>query len=248
MADKKQLIGALRDLGIKENEAEVYTAALSLGPTTALKIARTSGVKRSTVYEALETLAARGYVSMVERGLKRLYVAESPTRLEQELTRRREQFHSLLPEFEALFNLRGNESVIRYYDSIESLKSEYEDLLHILKNKDEYFVYGDPTRWQLSEKDFFKDYIKRRIRINLDARLILSDSALAREYQQFERNFNEKVRLLPEGVQLDMNVTMTRHKIIIHQLIEPVLTIVIENRSLISMQMALFKIMWDKLS
>ena len=40
----------LIDLGLTENEAKVYVAALSLGPATILKIAQAAAIKRTTVY------------------------------------------------------------------------------------------------------------------------------------------------------------------------------------------------------
>ena len=40
----------LREIGLSENEATIYLAALTRGPTTALYLSRASGIKRSTVY------------------------------------------------------------------------------------------------------------------------------------------------------------------------------------------------------
>ena len=52
----------LEKIGLTEKEAAVYLALLKLGPTTALKIARETGIKRPTVYTTLDALKGRGLV------------------------------------------------------------------------------------------------------------------------------------------------------------------------------------------
>ena len=78
----EQLIEILKEIGLSENEAEVYLTSLSLGPTTILKIAKSSGIGRTTVYSVIETLKNKGLIHIKPVGLKQLYVAEHPDRLE----------------------------------------------------------------------------------------------------------------------------------------------------------------------
>ena len=56
MRDEK-LLTILKNIGLSETEANVYLTALSLGPTTILKIARGSGVKRTSVYDVVSALS-----------------------------------------------------------------------------------------------------------------------------------------------------------------------------------------------
>jgi sugar-specific transcriptional regulator TrmB len=54
----KQLV----EIGFTEYEAKAYVALLQLGPATGYQTAKESGVPRSTIYEVLNKLAARGAV------------------------------------------------------------------------------------------------------------------------------------------------------------------------------------------
>lgn len=56
------LIAQLVKLGFTEYEAKVYVALQRCGETTGYQVAKESGVPRSTVYEVLDKLTARGAV------------------------------------------------------------------------------------------------------------------------------------------------------------------------------------------
>ena len=50
----------LQDAGLSETEAKIYLAALELGQTSVSRIARKSGIKRTTIYLSLENLMEKG--------------------------------------------------------------------------------------------------------------------------------------------------------------------------------------------
>lgn len=246
MKKHEQLLDILHKIGLSENESAVYLASLQLGPAKVAQLARASDVKRTTIYPVVETLRRRGLIREKIDGLKTLYVAENPDRLENILAERHKEFQSLFPEFQALYNLDGDQSIIKYYDTEEGLRNVYRELLSELRNGDDYYVIGDPERYDTSNESFFKDFIQKRVRINLNAKVLLTDSDLAKEYKKFERNFGEEVRILPSEVKLDVNVVITDKKVIIHQIIAPHITMVIENKSVVQMQKILFELLWSK--
>jgi sugar-specific transcriptional regulator TrmB len=247
MQNRESLQKMLGKAGLSGHEAQVYLAMLQLGPAPVLKIARESGVKRTTIYAVIEALRARGLVGVEERGLKRVFVAENPSRLGRILEEQKQTLQSFFPELEALYTLRGNDSIIRYYSGVEAIRSVYDELLNELRSGDDYFVYGDPERWDLFDKEYFKSFIERRLRISINAKIILVASEKARSYKEQEQNYREEVQLLPEGVKIDTNMVITPRKIVTHPLTHPVTTIVIETSALVHMQHTLFKVIWDSL-
>ena len=62
---------------------------------------------------------------------------------------------------------------------------------------------------------------------------------------RFFHNLLPSVRILPANYIIDTNVVITDKKIIIHQLDNPVITIVIESKSVISLQKNLFEMLWN---
>lgn len=235
----------LLNMGLNELESKVYLAMLPLGDTSIIKISSRSDVKRTTVYTIIDTLKKKGLVSEKEVGFKKYFFAEDPARLKTIVERKKEELISVLPDLESLYKNKDNSSIVKYYEGLDALKSVYDELLENLKYNDDYFVYGDPERWDSHAQDYFKSFIKRRLRIQLNVKNLLTNSQTAVEYKRFEKNFNEEVRLLPENYSLDVNVVITDKKIIIHKLTNPIITIVIEDKPLINFQKNLFLMMWN---
>ncbi len=248
MQNRESLRKMLTKSGLSDHESGVYLAMLELGPSTVLKISRQAGVKRTTIYAVIEALKAKGLVGVEEKGFKKIYIAENPARLERILEEQKGALKASFPELEALYTLRGNDSVIRYYHGAEAMRSVYEEMLSELRDGDDYFVFGDPERWDMFDRPYFKSFIERRIKINLNAKVALVPSERARSYKKTERNFNEEVRLLPEGTKFDVNMTITPSKIVVHPLTHPITTIVIETATLVRAQQEVFKVVWAALS
>ncbi len=244
---QKQLQESLKNLGLSEHEAQVYYASLVLGPSTVLKIARVAGLKRTTVYYVIDALERQGLMSVEVRGFKQLYATESPEKLARLVDRRREEFQKLLPEFSALHNLKGGESMIKYYEGLESVKNVYESILRDVRPHENYLVISDTQRWTSLDPKYFLDFRARRAKLNINRRLLLQDTPTAREYQKFQANYRETIKLLPKLTKLVTNLMVIPRRVVIHQLTPPIIAIVIENKSVIQMHQQLFEILWKSL-
>ena len=78
MTDIKKTLGAL---GLLESEIKTYLAALHLGPSTVITLAKATHLSRQAIYDALGVLTDRGIMSSVMQGKKRLYTSEHPEML-----------------------------------------------------------------------------------------------------------------------------------------------------------------------
>ncbi len=244
---QKQLQESLKNLGLSEHEAQVYYASLSLGPSTILKIARLAGLKRTTVYYVIDELKRQGLVSVEVRGFKQLYAAESPEKLARLVDGRRDEFQKLLPEFSALYNLKGGESMIKYYEGLEAAKNIYESMLRDVRPHEDYLVISDTQRWTNLDPKYFLDFRRRRSKLNINRRLLLQDTSTAREYQKFQANYGETIKLLPKETKLTTNLMVIPRRVVIHQLTPPIMAIAIENKSVIQMHQQLFEILWGSI-
>ncbi len=241
---QQKLLTTLISLGLSENEAKVYLAALSLGPTTVLKIAQSAEIKRTTVYAVLEALKMQGLIVVEIKGFKQLYAAENPEKLEAIVEQRKNVLTKALPEFSALYNLRGGESTIKYYEGLAGIKSVYEGLLRDVRPKENYSIISHLEPWLNLDPEFFMDFTRRRAKLNINIRLLCQDSPTAREHQKIQQNLNERVRILPPDTSLTTNLVVIPKKVVIHQLAPPIMAIVIENKSMVQMHQELFEIIW----
>lgn len=242
-----QLTKILLDIGLSENEAKVYLAALALGPATVLSISKAADVIRTTSYSVIESLKKKGLITLQITGFKQLYVAANPNKLENMLDSRRLELKNTLPEFSALYNLQGGEGLIKYYEGLEAIKTIYEDILQEVKPHDDFLVISNTDAWYKLDPEFFRKYIEKRAKLNINIRLLLQDTPLARKHKEQEKNYHETIKFLPKGSPLSVNLLMIPNKLVFHQLIPPITATVIENKSIIALQRELFEVIWKSI-
>ena len=233
----------LVDSGLSENEAKVYLFALSLGPTTILKISKAAEIKRTTIYSVIESLKKKGLISLQIKGFKKLYTASNPQKLNKIMEAKQQKLKQKLPEFMAVYNFTGSESFIKYYEGLEAVKSIYEDLISDIKTGQDYYVISNTSQWYEIDPHFFKNFLKKRGKLNIKVKMLLQDSLYTRKYLKSKQP-NEQIKILPKGTDLNTNLVITPQKVVIQQLNPPIMAMVIENKSIIKMHSELFQILW----
>ncbi len=241
---ERPIYRTLIDVGLSDKEASVYLASLTLGPEKITAIAKLAEVKRPTAYGIIESLTAKGLISVEVSGFKNKYVATNPERLEAIIDAKKVALRESLSELTALYNLKGGSSSIRCYSAFEGIKSTYESVLKQIKPTDYYLAIADQEQWMNLDKNYFEDYKQRRAKLNVPTRLLLIDNKTSQRNKKLEANYHEEVRFLPSTTTLTTNLVITPWAVIIHQLVPPVTAIVIENRSVVQMNKEYFEIMW----
>lgn len=234
-------------IGLSEKEAEVYLSSMSLGPSTISEISKASGIKRTTVYSIFEDLAKRGLMREEVRGWKKLYAAEGPEKLESIIDQMKTGIRQNMPEFSALYNLHSSGAFIKYYEGLENVKNVYNDLLKDLKIHDDYLIIGDLDRWFEQDRDFFEDFIWRRAKLNIKIRMLLPESEKSREHKKIGKNIGAEIRILPADYKLTTNMVIVPGKVIINQLVPPIMVTVIQNENIVQMNRELFEIIWKSI-
>jgi sugar-specific transcriptional regulator TrmB len=239
-----KLTKILTDLGLSEHEALVYLANISLGPTTILKIAQAAEIKRTTVYAVIESLKTKGLINVQIKGFKKLFAPENPEKLETILENRKNLLNKAMPDFSALFNLKGTESAIKYYEGLEGIKTVYESLLKDVRPHDDYLIISNQQDWYQIDPEYFLDFIERRAKLPIKIRFLTQEGPISREHKKLEKNFNEHIKFLPKETSLNTNLVIIPKKVVIHQLTPPIMAMVIENQSVVRMHKELFEIIW----
>ena len=156
----------LQQLGFSKNEIDVYLAALELGLSSAQDIAKKANIKRTTAYSVLDSLVQRGFISKTKEKRKTRFLVEPPDKLLFIVSNIENQLKTLLPELQALYNVKKKKPKIFFYEGKGAIQTVYEDTLRerpkeILEwNTDKFFT------------DFPADYnyIQKRVQFNIKAR------------------------------------------------------------------------------
>lgn len=172
----------LQDLGMSPNEAKVYTALLSLGPSKITKIANRAGLHPKNAYEALERLSAKGIAShLIERNAK-VFRAESPLKLRNLLAEKTNELDLRMPELLAAYRtaeqprevtmLRGIGGIRAQWDAIASEESG--KTCRIFAPHEMEFFAKEPMRLRL-RKEYMRFHKARKV-----VQLIHLDTPLCR--------------------------------------------------------------------
>jgi HTH-type transcriptional regulator, sugar sensing transcriptional regulator len=239
-----KLLQILEELGLTENEAKVYLSALSLGPTAIQNIATAAETKRTTVYSVVDALKQKGLMNVEFKGLKKLYVVEDPQKLENILETKQLKFKKILPEFEALYNLKGGQSLIKYYEGLEGVRTVYNALLRDTHAGDQYNVISNTEYWYNLDQVFFQNFLERRAQKKLHIRLLLQNSPFVQKLKQQSDFYKHEVKILPTRTSLTTNLIIIPNRVVIQQLNPPIMGVTIENKSIITMHQEMFEIMW----
>ncbi len=245
--EKNHFIEILKNIGLSEHESVVYFTMVSLGPSPVLKIARSSGVKRTTIYSIIDSLKEKGLVRVELKGFKSLFVAESPEMLENILEQRKNKFKIHLKDFMEIYNKGGGQTLIKIYEGMEGIRSVYNSLLQDIKPGEDYMIIAGMEKAYALDKDFYDDLRDRRSKLPIRVRILVTDpeNEESKKILQFQRNFNMEARALPPETKLTTNIVITPQRILIHQLERPIMAIVIENKSTIKTHQELFEVMWE---
>jgi sugar-specific transcriptional regulator TrmB len=238
---------ALINFGLKENEASVYVTNLVLGPTTILLISKETGIRRTTVYEIVKSLIAKGLITTELKGFKKFYCASHPQNLTSIFESKRDKFEMVIPELTTFYKTNGSESVIKTYESLDSIKSVYREILKSFKSRDFCYVVSDTDKFIKEDPKFFTKYIEERAKLNLDLKIIITDSPASQERKKFARNYGAQIKILPPETVLTATFTVTNNILLTQTVENQLMAITTNNKEMISLQKNLFELIWNSI-
>lgn len=156
----------LQNMGLRTNEAKVYEALLTLGVTTANKIALEAKIQRRNVYDTIKKLKEKGLCSEYAEENIRKFKAINPQRLLDMLKEKEETLQQTLPEMVKHYDAISKVEETIVYRGMEAIKNVYWD---VVKVGEDYYTIGgrgnwlDP-RWEFFLPKFDKERLKKGIK------------------------------------------------------------------------------------
>lgn len=193
-----QKIAVLKDLGLSDNEALLYSALLKSGSLSAVRIAILVDMKRTTVYPILQAMTVKGLVELHIQGNKRVYAAKKPALLINTYRRKLDFFESIIPTLQATEMQETQLGGLRFLQSIDELRQFYYGVLDEYAGK-EYRIIGGSLVWDTEDPDFFVRYQKQRAKAKIKTKLLLdadwknehsTNPELLRKYQYLPNKYH----------------------------------------------------------
>lgn len=235
----------LKNSGLSENEAKVYLTALELGETSVYRLAKKSGVKRTTTYLAVESLKEKGLMSGYMRNNVAICVAESPKKLSNKLEEKKKALDKIMPELLAFNNLIDKKPKIRFFEGNEAYKEVFSD---ILKYPDMEMLGTFNEKFWDYEKYFTGFFMPERKKKKIWARILFKDNSDLRAVSQDESEHFFKSKLVPSEkfkVEIEM-VVYGKNKVGFVSYDEEI-AVIIESQKIHDTQKSFFEVIWDNL-
>lgn len=169
----------MQTLGLSEAELSVYLATLELGQAQIQDISRKSGVKRTSIYNFIDSLKERQLLSELRKGKRKLYSAANPSALLQMQKSRVVSMERLVPELLAINNNARNKPRVSFHEGKAGVQEVYNIALH---DKQTIYAWEDLDRMLALLPDFLRKYAVERSTKNIPLRSIVRDTPLAREF------------------------------------------------------------------
>jgi sugar-specific transcriptional regulator TrmB len=174
----------LKQLNLSDKEIEVYLACLELGFVSVKQLSRKTFIKRTTIYDILETLEKKDLVDQTKEGKKRLFYATEPIKLIELLDKKRQQIFAALPELNTLYQEGRAKAQARFIEGFDDLKTLFDDLFTNSPNTEIHVLGVNELLKRDDFIEFFKFYHGKRKEHKIKLNLMLT--------KKIEKMFKEK--------------------------------------------------------
>lgn len=160
----------LKKIGLSQNETKVYLALNEHGSMKAGKIAKTVHMDRSSVYNAIQMLLDKGFVSYVLIGKVKWFKATTPKRILEYLKEQEEDINKILPELINKHKRKSFEGQVRLFKGVKGVKSVFLDMIRT--GKDNY-VFGSEGQFSERMPEFAYQFDRMKKEKNIKTQLLL---------------------------------------------------------------------------
>ena len=248
---KEQLIR----LGLNENEAKIYLAALGMGTFSAGNMAAHAKIKRPTTYLTLENLLKLGLVKVRYVNKKKLFQAQPPAVLEKLTKRMRRKVieaeilaEELIPALAKIPPAALEEPELSYHEGIASIKNI---LLDVSASSKPWHLFG--LGWPIIKKLSLKDLVeileegsKARHRAGLPKVRFISDTGILNLPPFKTKTASREQKFLKKPLASASMLLLYEDKLAILNFSQT-FAIVIKSTEVTALVLNMYNLIWDSL-
>lgn len=241
----------LQEIGLSAGEERAYRTLLKLGATTTGPLAKESALSRSKLYEILEKLSRKGFVSHYKQNNISYFRAAPPQRImeyldkkEATLKEQKDEFARQLPLLEKLEWGSALKQEAEVFEGMEGIRNVREQALSALSTKDIIYFFGNPASGHSHVLGYWDDWNDRRIKKRIEARIIYNQDAKQFGERRKKQAYT-KVRYLPKKGPTHAWVEIYGDTVAIAMKEQTPMSIVIRNRLVAQSFRMYFSIIWD---
>lgn len=246
------LYESLTELGLTENERNLYILSLSQGPATLTKLAESLSMPRPNVYKVIEGLETKGLAKFSERKkFARTFMVEPPTVITDLLRRKREDISRFdshvtraMPDLLAMYSqgelptsikvLQGADAYLKIFYQILDEEKNCVDFCGSTEDYLGFLPQADQERWT-----------KIRVARGTTVRVLALPSSRTEQLAAVAKEQLREIKYLPADKKFETAFQLFGNKVVIWQPHAP-LALLIEDEYIVNMLRMLFDTMWDQ--
>jgi len=243
------IIGILGELGLNPLEIKVFLLILELGSSTVVNLAKAGELKRTNLYNVLDSLEQLGLVSETYVGSTRYFQASPYALLRNEKEKKRklgkniEMIEDILPSLEAMCLENASSPKVRYFKG----KSGVASLLDQILQNESFDAFFNPRVASEMYPKVIGDFLKKTNENKFKIRELLVQNSETKEYLASINNPNYEYRLLPKKFEIKSDTLLFGDKVTFISYQVDTIGIVIESKDIVQSQKMAFEIMWESL-
>lgn len=237
----------LQSVGLDIKEATAYLALLELGESAMGQLVKKSGLKRTTLYDTIESLKQRSLVSVSKKNKKIVYLAENPHKILEQLDEKRVSAEKMLPELLSITNVLQKKPRIRYFEGIDGIKEVYKDTLRFPDQKLQAWVSEEMIH-EFDQKFLDDYYTPRRLEKKIWAEVIAPDLPHIGEYKGIDQASLRVTKLIdPKEFPLEVEISLYGTDHIGIMSFQDKLGLIIESEPIARTLKSIFAAQWETL-
>lgn len=185
----------LTSAGMGTKDATAYLALLELGEASMSELVKKTKLKRTTLYDTLDSLKDKKLVSLSKKGKRVVYIAESPKKLLEKSNDDRLILEKILPELLSIANNITTKPKVRYFEGTDGIKEVYRDILRHPHQKIQ--AWAPESIVKDIDVSFFDDfYTPKLIEQKMLIELIAPDVTLFQKHKEENTVPTRKIKLV----------------------------------------------------
>ncbi len=235
------------NLGLTENEGRVYIATLELGYATIQEISKKSGVKRTSIYNFLGSMKARGLLTQTRKKNREYFVALHPKKFLEKEKVKIQEFEHVLPGLIAVVNRQRGRPRVQFLEGVEGVRLAY---THALAATKEILAWSDfqASVKLLGDEYFFDYFTPERIRLGITERVIVNDSPGARRYELHNKREMREMKILPTNAEVVTEINIFNDTVALMSFrSQPPVAVLIEDHAIATTMRLIWQSTWNAL-
>lgn len=227
----------IKQVGLSDNEAEIYLLLLGLGEALASEIAEKSKISRPHIYDTIAKLIDKGLASYVIKNNRKYFKPANPEVLLDLLKSKEMSLQEALADLKKLYAPSKEKPVVEVYEGKEGLKTILKD---VLREGKEIHAFGPTAKWQEEVPIALQQYMKERKRIGFKGKMITPEGSSV-----LDTPLNE-YKTIPKEHSSPATTFMYGDKTCIIMWVETPIGIIIKNNELADSMRSYFNLMWNE--